>query len=256
MKSIRALAAIALAAVVGLALAACGSSSTSSGAGNALSSSGFQSPLSQPLTGGKHGGTLEVLQEADYEHLDPGIAYYSIDYSVVFATQRPLYSNPPNSITAANPDMAKAPPEVSSDGKTVTVHMREGVHYSPPVNREVTSEDVAYAFQRAANPNVANPYLQAYFSAVEGVPKATGGPISGITTPDKHTIVFKLTEPKGSLVAEALVMPISAAVPKEYAEKFDKNKPSNYAAFEVATGPYMIKNDSSGKVLDVGYFPG
>jgi peptide/nickel transport system substrate-binding protein len=253
------LAAVALAAVLGLALAACGSSgssSTSGGSGSALSTGGYASPLTEPLTGGKKGGTLVALQEADFEHLDPGIAYYSIDYTVVFATQRPLYSNPPNSITAANPDMAASAPEVSSDGKTVTVHMKEGVKFSPPVNREVTSEDVAYAFQRAANPNVANPYLQAYFSAVEGVPTATGGPIKGITTPNKHTIVFKLTEPKGTYVAEALVMPISAAVPKEYAEKYDKNKPSNYSSYEVATGPYMIKNESSGKTLDVGYFPG
>jgi peptide/nickel transport system substrate-binding protein len=45
-------------------------------------------------------------------------------------------------------------------------------------------------------------------------------------------------------------------VPKEYAEKFDKNKPSNYGQNQVATGPYMFKNDSSGKVLGVGYLPG
>ena len=45
-------------------------------------------------------------------------------------------------------------------------------------------------------------------------------------------------------MADALVLPLSAPVPKEYAEKYDKHKPSNYAAYEVATGPYMIKNDS------------
>jgi peptide/nickel transport system substrate-binding protein len=45
-------------------------------------------------------------------------------------------------------------------------------------------------------------------------------------------------------------------VPKEYAEKFDKHKPSDYGNFQVATGPYMFKNDSSGKVLGTGYIPG
>jgi peptide/nickel transport system substrate-binding protein len=134
--------------------------------------------------------------------------------------------------------------------------MRTGVHFSPPVNREVTSSDVAYAIERGANVNVANPYIGAYFKAIEGEPKATGGPIAGIVTPDPHTIVFHLSEPKGQLLSEALVMPITAAVPKEYAEKFDKNKPSNYGQNQVATGPYMFKNDSSGKVLGVGYFPG
>jgi ABC-type oligopeptide transport system substrate-binding subunit len=65
MRSIRTVAAVALAAGLGLLLAACGSSSTSStsstSSGGALSTGGFQSPLNQPLTGGKRGGTLQVL---------------------------------------------------------------------------------------------------------------------------------------------------------------------------------------------------
>ncbi len=51
-------------------------------------------------------------------------------------------------------------------------------------------------------------------------------------------------------------MPITMPVPKEYAAKYDAHKPSDYGDYQVATGPYMFKNDSSGKVLDVGYFPG
>jgi peptide/nickel transport system substrate-binding protein len=263
MRSIRTVAAVALAAALALALAACGSSSTSStsststtaSASSALSTSGYKSPLTEPLTGGKRGGTLQVLQEIDFEHLDPGIAYFSVDYAVVFATQRPLYSQKPNS-TEETPDMAEGAPEVSNGGKTVTVHLKTGIRFSPPVNREVTSEDVAYAIERGANPDVANPYIGSYFKAIEGEPTATGGPMKGIETPNKHEIVFHLTEPKGQLVADALLLPLTAAVPKEYAEKFDKNKPSNYADFEVATGPYMLKNDAAGKVLGVGYIPG
>jgi peptide/nickel transport system substrate-binding protein len=258
MRSIRTLAFAAFVVVLGLVLAACGSSGSSTKLASAggLSTGGFQSPTTQSLTGGKRGGTLEVLNETEFEHIDPGLAYYNVDYEVVFATQRPLYSNKPNTATEASPDMASGPPEISSDAKTITVHLREGVHFSPPVNREVTSEDVAYAIERGANPNVANPYLQSYFAAIEGVPNATGGPIKGIATPNKHEIVFHLTEPKGQLVAEALLLPLTAAVPKEYAEKFDKHKPSDYGNFQVATGPYMFKNDSSGKVLGTGYIPG
>jgi peptide/nickel transport system substrate-binding protein len=264
MKSIRTIAAAALVAALALVLAACGSSSSSTSSGTSSSSSttgstistgGFQSPTTESLTGGKRGGTLTVLDESDFEHLDPGIAYYSLDYEVVFATQRPLYSQKPNS-TEPTPDMAEGQPEISADNKTVTVKLKEGVDFSPPVNREVTAEDVAYAMQRGANPNVANPYFHSYFESVEGAPKADGGPIKGITTPNKHTIVFKLTEPKGQLVADALVLPLSAAVPKSYAEKFDKNKPSNYANYQVATGPYMLKNNAAGTVLGIGYVPG
>ena len=266
MRSIRSVAAIALVAVLGLVLAACGSSSSSSssssGSSNSANASGqldtgeYQNPTTQSLTGGKKGGTLQVLNETDFEHLDPGIAYYSLDYEVVFATQRPLYSNKPNTASEASADLAEGQPEVSSDNKTVTVHLKKGIKFSPPVNREVTSADVAYAIQRGANPNVANPYIHAYFDSVEGVKTATGGPIKGITTPDSHTIVFKLSEPKGSFVAASLVLPLTAPVPKEYAEKYDKHKPSDYGNYQVATGPYMLKNNAAGKVLQVGYFPG
>ncbi len=259
MKSIRIVAAISLASALALALAGCGTSSSSPSVGSGtsvVSTGGFQSPLTQSLTTGKRGGTLVVLNETEFEHLDPGIAYYNIDYEVVDATQRALYSYKPNTTTEATPDMASGPPEIAADNRTITIHIREGIHFSPPVDREVTSEDVAYAIERGANPDVANAYFHSYFDSVEGGPKAEGGPIKGIQTPNKHTIVFHLTEPKAQIVADALVLPLSAAVPKEYAEKFDKNKPSNYADYQVATGPYMLKNNSEGKVLGVGYIPG
>jgi len=259
MRSIRMLVATALAAVLALALGACGSSSSGSttvpGSASVLSTGGYQSPLTTSLTDGKRGGTLQVLDETDFEHLDPGIAYYSLDYTVVFATQRPLYSNKPDAVEPT-PDMAAAAPEISADNKTVTVHLKEGIHFSPPVNREVTSHDVAYAIERGANPNVANPYLSTYFSSLEGIKQANGGAIKGIETPNKHAIVFHLTEPKGQFVADALVLPLTAAVPKEYAEKFDTNNPSDYANYQVATGPYMLKNNAEGKVLGIGYSPG
>src|SRR5271155_19980 len=145
MRSIRSVVAVALAAGLALLLSACGSSSSSSSpsstpsTSSALSTGGYKSPLTEPLTGGKRGGTLNVLQEIDFEHLDPGISYFSVDYAVVFATQRPLYSQKPNS-TEPTPDMAEGTPEISDGGKTVTVHLKEGIHFSPPVNSEVTSE--------------------------------------------------------------------------------------------------------------------
>jgi peptide/nickel transport system substrate-binding protein len=259
MRSIRPIVAIAMAALGALALAACGSSESSSSSSaiasaNGLVPAGYQSSTTETL-GGNRGGTLQVLQEADFEHLDPGITYFALDYTVVFATQRPLYSNLPNS-NEPSPDMAEGKPEVSADNKTVTVHIKKGIHFSPPVNREVTSSDVAYAFERGANENVANPYIQTYFNSIEGMPQAKGGPIKGIETPNKYEIVFHLTEPKGFFVAEAMCLPLTSAVPREYAEKFDKNKPSNYAAYQVATGPYMLKNNAEGKVLGIGYVPG
>jgi peptide/nickel transport system substrate-binding protein len=247
------------AAVIATALvtvvAACGSSSSSSSGGSSLKPAHDGS--GQDLTNGTKGGTLTVFDHEDFQHLDPGQAYFQEDYEVMSATQRPLFMFPPNSSTQAVPDLASGPAIVSPDGKTVTVHIRTGVHFSPPVNRAVTSADVAYAIERGANPNVANPYFPAYFYYIEGASKANGGPISGISTPNPSTIVFHLTGSYGTFFVGALSLPLSAPVPKEFAAKYDAMKPTQYGtSVEVATGPYMLKSDASGRFLGIGYQPG
>jgi len=257
MGSIRIVTLTALAVALTLGLAACGSSSSSTSTGTGIGvAKGIQTPYTQAQSGGKRGGTLTVLNHQDFEHLDPGQAYSSVDYEAVYATQRPLYSHKPNAFSAPTPDMASDPPQISRDGRTITVHIRSGVHFSPPINREVTSADVAYAIERGANPNVANPYFSSYFSSIEGASKASGGSIPGIVTPNQHTIVFHLTEPKAQIVADALALPLSAPVPEEYAKKYDAKKPTEYGNYLIATGPYMFKSNGEGKVLGIGYQQG
>jgi peptide/nickel transport system substrate-binding protein len=257
MSQVRMFASAALAGALALGLAACGSSGSSvSGASPIKVPKGIQTPQTQAQSGGKHGGTLTVLNQTDFEHIDPGQAYFNIDYEVVHATQRPLYSYKPNTFAAPSPDMASGPGQISADGKTITIQIRHGVHFSPPVNREVTSADVAYAIERGANANVANPYFLSYFSSLVGASKATGGPFPGLTTPDRYTIVLHLTEPRAQIVLDALVLPLSAPVPEEFAKPLDAKKPTEYGNYQVATGPYMLESDGAGKVLGIGYQPG
>jgi peptide/nickel transport system substrate-binding protein len=208
-------------------------------------------------TAGQNGGTITVLSAGDVDHIDPGQAYYSFTYEVSYATQRPLLSYRPSSINAI-PDLASAMPKYSKNGKTVTVHIRPGVRFSPPVNREVTSADVKYAIERGFASSVANGYASAYFGDVVGAPaKATKGVpnIKGIKTPNKRTIVFELKRPDGVFTG-SLGLLLTAPVPREYASKFDDQTTSTYGMHQVATGPYMIKDDSSGNINGVGYKPG
>jgi peptide/nickel transport system substrate-binding protein len=258
MRSIKLFTPVALVAgTLALGLAACGSSGGSiSGSSPITAPPGVQTPQTESQSGGIRGGTLTVLNHEDFEHLDPGQAYFSNDYELTYPTQRPLYSYKPNTFAAPTPDLASGEPQISSDRKTVTVHIRSGVRFSPPVNREVTSADVAYAIERGANPNVANPYFSSYFGALEGASKADGGPIPGIATPDSHTIVFHLSEPKGQILASALVLPLSAPVPEEFAKRYDAHSPTEYGNYLVATGPYMLKSNAEGRVLGIGYQPG
>jgi peptide/nickel transport system substrate-binding protein len=257
-------AAVGVSGALSLVLVACGGAGNASTAGTAGASSRSARTLrpardgsGEDLADGKRGGILTVLNHPDYAHLDPGQAYTTADYQVIYATQSPLDFFPPNSSTHSVPLLAASPPVISDGGRTVTVRIRHGVRFSPPVNREVTSADVAYAIERGANPNVSNPYFRAYFHDIEGAAKANGGPISGISLPDRYTIVFHLTGPYGTFFVGALSLPLSAPVPKEFAAPLDAKKPTEYGSvYEVATGPYMLKADKTGRFLNIGYVPG
>jgi peptide/nickel transport system substrate-binding protein len=205
---------------------------------------------------GKKGGKLTVLWTDDVDNIDCGISYYQMGFQVCAATQKALYGWEPDDAVNAVPDLAEADPEVSEDGKTVTVTIKSGVKFSPPVDREVTSADVKYAVERGFFNTVNNGYAQAYFGDIVGaeVGAKPGTEISGIETPDDKTIVFNLSQGTGGVLAGALAMPLTAPVPKEYAADFDAQNPSGYGQNQVATGPYMISNDAEGKAT--GYEAG
>jgi peptide/nickel transport system substrate-binding protein len=232
-----------LAGACALALAACGG-----GGGKA----GGVGKIPGPVPGQKKGGTLRAISNESFEHLDPGASYFQLDYAIVYAVHRPLYSFKPTNFTDSSPDLAAGPAQVSADNKTVTVKIRPGVKFSPPVNREVTSKDVKYAIERGYNPTVANGYEASYFSKIVGADTAKGGPIAGIETPDAQTLVFKLSEPFAKTFVRALSLAVTAPVPEDYVKKngFDSKTPAVYDSDptkQAFTGPYMISQYTAGK---------
>jgi peptide/nickel transport system substrate-binding protein len=236
-----------------LGLAAGALAFVAAGCGGGGSKGGVQG-TSHTLQQGKSGGTLTILSVGDIDHLDPGAAYYQFTYALTYVTQRPLLAYKPNSIQPV-PDLAQSMPTVSNGGKTVTVHIKKGIKFSPPVNREVTSADVKYAIERGFDAAVGNGYASAYFGVIKGAPTNIGNTvpnIEGIQTPNKYTIAFQLSKPSGIFVS-ALQEPLTAPVPEEYAKKYDQGTQSSYGDHEVATGPYMVRNNASGKIT--GYAP-
>ena len=233
----------------------------------ALGATGCGGDKSQDASGGapvegKRGGTLIALWAADTDNIDPGITYSQGGFQIVRATQKTLFTPAVDDPSVVEPDLAAARPEIEADGCRVTVTLKRGVSFSPPVGREVTAADVKYAIERGFFGSVNNGYAGAYFGGLRGAaPGADPGTrIAGVTTPDDHTIVFALERRHGSdrcagvILAGALSMPLSAPVPREYAMRFDAKPSSTYGDHQVATGPYMVENDASGSA--VGYEPG
>jgi peptide/nickel transport system substrate-binding protein len=276
MRANRRLIALAVAGLLALVVTACGSSSSNSSGGSGSGSAtpslplkAGENPAGQQLYGKKKGGTLTVLSNGDFEHLDPGSAYYALDYALIQATNRTLFTYLPNTTSKVSPDLATSVPTTSNGGitdggKTVTVHIRTGVFFGPPVNRQVTSKDVAFAIERGANPNVGNAYWTGYFGAQSPgplvgstSPSYKGGPIPGIKTPNNTTIVFHMTKPNAAVLVDALTLPLAAPLPASFVGPLDKHAPTTYGTqYLVSSGPYMVQANKQGKIAGVGYQPG
>src|SRR3954466_921731 len=252
MRRIRVTAVLAVACIAAVT-AGCGGSGSSS----STSSSSSSVPTSAPAHA-KKGGTLTMLASGDVDNsFDPGYSYYQYDFILDNDLHRTLYRYKPNDTTKPSPDLADGEPVISKDGKTITIKMKQGIKFSPPVNRAVTTKDVKYAMERDFLPQVGNGYANSYWPDIIGAKDMASGKakeISGITTPDDQTLVIKLNRAVAPIVVGAMALPGTAPVPKEYAAKLDAGKKSEYGPHLVTTGPYMIQNDASGKVT--GYQPG
>lgn len=236
---------LAATAIAAMALAACGTSSSTSS-----------------VAAGKNGGTVTVLESAGgVDGLDPGYWYYETDYTDLGGTtQRTLYGFGPTD-TSPKPDLATALPTLSDGGKTLTIHIKPGVHYSAPLQtRTVTAADIKYAMERCFAANVGNGYSSVYYGQIVGAPSAPTPKvptISGIEAPDATTLVIKTKTPVGVLTnGNALALYCTTPVPKDYAAKYDTGATSSYGMHQVFTGPYMIQGAGSGTVPSSGYQSG
>src|SRR5439155_27385994 len=84
------------------------------------------------------------------------------------------------------PDIATSVPKPTNGGLTYTFHLKHGIKFGPPVNREVTAKDILTAMKRIANPNDGAQYAF-YYSPIKGFDAGKGKSISGIKIPDKYT---------------------------------------------------------------------
>lgn len=160
------------------------------------------------------------------------------------------------------PDLAATLPEISPDGLTWRFRIREGIRYGPPLEDvEVTTPDLVRSIERALSPRplalpegwgeIQDTYLGAFLNLrgiLQGGEAYAGGSadrISGLETPDPHTLVVHLAEPTGTLGA-ILAFPDMAPIP---ANPFDPQARFGIATgqgryfgrYLAATGPYMVE---------------
>ena len=146
----------ALVAVGALAVgaAACGSSSNDSGSSSTATPAKTtgSSPATTPSA--PKGGTVTVLFGTAPDFLDPQEGYTTQSAEATWLSYLGLYTYAHKSGTAGGqliPALAQDVPQVSADGKTYTMTLRQGLKYSD--GSAVKASDFAYSIQRAIKLN-------------------------------------------------------------------------------------------------------
>jgi peptide/nickel transport system substrate-binding protein len=249
----RRLGALAGLCTAGLVVTGCSAGTSTGSTGS--SSTSTEKPVS--------GGTLNMLGSGDVDYMDPNVSYYSIGYLGLRMWSRQLFTFPAEDgkTTTAVPDLATAIPTagngISSDGKTYTISLRQGVKWNTSPARDVTAEDVVRGVKRTCNP--AQPFggLPDYESLIAGMTQFCDGfakvkpdaasikkyldshDISGVTAKDDHTVVFTLTSP-ASYFVDMLTMPAFSPAPVEFEDYVPGS--ADLAQHTVSDGPYAISS--------------
>jgi peptide/nickel transport system substrate-binding protein len=152
------------------------------------------------------------------------------------------------------PDLARSFPDVSTDGLTWTFRLKRGLRYGPPfTDREIVAADLVRGLERTAR--VGQKSYAFYYTVIEGFPEVMAGDadsITGLETPDDHTLVIHLSEPTGEL-GHRLALPAASPIPATPSGPFGAAEGhEEYGRFLVASGAYMIEGSEK---LDFSVVP-
>jgi peptide/nickel transport system substrate-binding protein len=224
-----------IAATTTLALAACGGGAQDDSSGGG----GF---TAEPAVG----GTVHVLQNADFSYLDPARGwdggvnnFYRLVYRQL-TTSAPGSSENPTEIV---PDLAESLGEASDDGLTWTYTLKDGLKFDN--GDPITSAEIKFGISRAWDPQIGigSPYLKQVIDAPKGYEGPyESGDMPTIETPDEKTIVFHLIKPFPEFDAvlsqvNATPFPVDSGAGDEFIHEI------------IASGPYKLAEYVPGSTI-------
>jgi len=231
-------------AALALGLAACGGSDSGDTA-----STGGSDANAAPVKG----GTLRVAFQGEPTELDPAIAWEVESWAierVTYQTFLTYASDPGENGTTLVPDLATEVPSaenggISADGKVYTFHLKQGIKFAPPVDREVTAKDFKYSFERM----MVEPLAPAtfFYTGVVGAQDYIDGKakeIKGFKVVDDYTVEITLVSPDGAFLM-AMSMPFTSVMPKEWVEQVGKQIKRQ----PLGTGPYIVESWTPGQEI-------
>lgn len=154
------------------------------------------------------------------------------------------------------PNLADGWPEISADGLTYTIRLKQGVHFVDDpafeggVGREVTAADVVYSLQRHFDPATRPQGAWLWQGRIAGLDewKAAGSdysrPVEGLRALDRHTLQLRLTRPYPQLL-DTLAQGYAAVVPREAVERYG----AQFAMRPVGSGPFRLVSFDTARIV-------
>jgi peptide/nickel transport system substrate-binding protein len=176
--------------------------------------------------------------------LDPQVAWSNYSLNVIYDTYVPLLTYKHAGGKAGSeviPGLARSLPRITDQGRTYTLHLRQGLRYSD--GRPVRATDFKFAVERLFRFEFGGAFYGAgrFFDDIVGAERFVRTPrggISGIVTDDRTgRIVIHLVKPERSF-SRKLAMTFTAPVPPDTPIHNQSSDPPP------ATGPYVITNST------------
>jgi peptide/nickel transport system substrate-binding protein len=249
---------VAAAATAAIALiASCSSSKTKGGntGGNSPSASGASSSstssLGPAIINGDYtqkGGTVNVLVQSNFEHLDPVQNYVTNSGNVGRLIYRTLtvFDDRPGQTPKIEPDLATGLGTPNADKSVWTYHIRKGLKFQD--GAPITAKDIKYNIERSFASDIYKdgatymPDTLINSNNYAGPYKDPNKDLTSVQTPDPYTLVFHFQGPQPD-ADMMLSLFYTAPVPKA------KDTKQDYDFKPVASGPYMIGSYTPNKQL-------
>jgi|tagenome__1003787_1003787.scaffolds.fasta_scaffold20899727_1 peptide/nickel transport system substrate-binding protein len=192
------------------------------------------------------GGTLKLNEaNADFDFVDPQLAYRTDDWAMLFTTSMNLVSFPEKGGSAGAqlyPQAATSFPTVSNNGKTYTFHIRKGLKFSD--GSAVTAANFARAIERVLSPKMGSPVgvnvgLQDVIAGGAAFLNGKSAHISGVKA-SGLTLRITLTKPNATFVS---IMGMQWFNPVKVSTPYTSQGINTFPA----AGPYYIASRDPGR---------
>ena len=207
--------------------------------------------------------TMTIGWGAEPPSLDPGLATDTTSSNVLLNIMDPLVRLNPDTLEAV-PSLAESW-DVSSDGKTVTFHLRQDGKWTN--GDPVTASDFVYSWKRTLSPELAADYAyQLYgivgaqeYNACQKNCDALADKV-GVSAPDDYTLVVKLTSPQPWFIQQAShhsFLAVNQSAVEQFGDKWTEPEnivtdgPFKLAKWEHDAEIDLVKNDAWRDAADV-----